>query len=254
MRSPRTTKTIACVLSAALALQGCGTPAATTQEQSTGTAAGQQSASDGAQTEATKALAEVDASSTVDSSLAEKLQDAVFDYITADLDADGNPQNLEVQEVKAVYLSKEYLEQYAFNTKETKFFGSTLGELEARFGGEKYVFDLDENGKTIVHAVSDYDDTFERVTEVALMGAGVVLVAVTITVATGGAAPTTALVACSSKAAGPLIANAPKIALMATSAAVSLNSEGDVSDAAGNVAFDIAEDFVMEGIGGFVTA
>ena len=253
MRRTNSKKLLACTLSVALTLQGCGTPAATTQTEDTG------SASTATGTAATDPLSDVDGSAAPDSGLAEKLQDAVYDYIVHDLDEaeaqdTQGAQDLEVQEVKTVYLSKEYLEQYSFNTKQTKFFGSTLGELEAQFGDEKYVFDLDENGKTVVHAVNDFNNTFEEVSKVALAGAGVILVCVTIGVATGGVAPTTALVACSAKAAGPIVANAPKIAAMAVSAAISINGEGAVADAAGNVAFDIAEDFTMQALGGTLTA
>lgn len=253
MRRANSKKLLACTLSVALTLQGCGTPAATTQTEDSG------SADTAAQATTNDSLADVDASAAPDSDLAEKLQDAVYNYIVQDLDEaeaqdTQGDQDLEVQEVKTVYLSKEYLEQYSFNTKETKFFGSTLGELEAQFGDEKYVFDLDENGKTVVHAVDDFDNTFEEVSKVALAGAGVILVCVTIGVATGGVAPTTALVACSAKAAGPIAANAPKIAAMAVSAAISINGEGAVADAAGNVAFDIAEDFTMQALGGTLTA
>lgn len=253
MRRTNSKKLLACTLSVALTLQGCGTPAATTQTTDTG------SASTAAETAATDPLSDVDASAAPDSGLAEKLQDAVYDYIVHDLDEaeaqdTQGAQDLEVQEVKTVYLSKEYLEQYSFNTKETKFFGSTLGELEAQFGDEKYVFDLDENGKTVVHAVDDFDNTFEEVSKVALAGAGVILVCVTIGVATGGVAPTTALVACSAKAAGPIAAAAPTIALMATKTAVTIYNGGDVVEEASDLVFDLSENLVVDAIGGTLTA
>ncbi len=233
-------KFIAFPLCFALALQGCGVPAqsSTTNEEP----ATQETAQT---TEDNRKIS--------DASFVENLQDSVYNLIVDDLDENGNTQQLEVQEVKAVYLSKEYIEQYSFNSKETKFFGSTLGELEAKFGDQKYVFDIDENGKTVCHAVDDFNDTFDQVTKVALVGTGVIIISVTIVCATGGA-PVTALVACTGSSAGAITANQAHIALMAASAAVAIFDDGDVGNAAKGIAFDTGSDFIMQAIGGATSA
>ena len=233
-------KLIAFPLCFALALQGCGVPAqsSTTDEEP----AAQETAQT---TEDNRKIS--------DAGFVENLQDSVYNLIVDDLDESGNTQQVEVQEVKAVYLSKEYIEQYSFNSKETKFFGSTLGELEAKFGDQKYVFDIDENGKTVCHAVDDFDDTFDQVTKVALVGTGVILISVTIVCVTGGA-PVTALVACTGSSAGAITANQAHIALMAASAAVAIFDDGDVGNAAKDIAFDTGSDFIMQAIGGATTA
>lgn len=132
-------------------------------------------------------------------------------------------------------------------------FGSTLGELEARFGDQKYVFDIDENGKTACHAVDDFDDTFDKVTKVALVGTGVILISVTIVCVTGGA-PVTALVACTGQTAGAITANQAHIALMAASTAIAIFDNGDVGEAAKDVAFGTGSDFIMQAIGGATIA
>lgn len=231
-------KLIAFPLCFALALQGCGVPAqsSTTDEEP----AAQETAQT---TEDNRKIS--------DAGFVENLQDSVYNLIVDDLDESGNTQQIEVKEVKAVYLSKEYIEQYSFNSKETKFFGSTLGELEAKFGDQKYVFDIDENGKTVCHAVDDFDDTFDQVTKVALVGTGVILISVTIVCVTGGA-PVTALVACTGSSAGAITANQAYIALMAASAAVAIFDDGDVGNAAKDIAFDTGSDFIMQAIGGTV--
>ena len=233
-------KLIAFPLCFALALQGCGVPAqsSTTDEEP----AAQETAQT---TEDNRKIS--------DAGFVENLQDSVYNLIVDDLDESGNTQQVEVKEVKAVYLSKEYIEQYSFNSKETKFFGSTLGELEAKFGDQKYVFDIDENGKTVCHAVDDFDDTFDQVTKVALVGTGVILISVTIVCVTGGA-PVTALVACTGSSAGAITANQAHIALMAASAAVAIFDDGDVGNAAKDIAFDTGSDFIMQAIGGATTA
>lgn len=49
-----------------------------------------------------------------------------------------------VENVQAVYISQEYLDELAFNSQENVYFGYTLSELNAQFQGEKYIFTLGE--------------------------------------------------------------------------------------------------------------
>lgn len=225
----------------ALALQGCGAPA------QTGNVANSATSQESAQpvTSNNQKMSDAD--------FVKKLEDSVYQLIVKDLDENGNRKDLQVQDVKAVYLSKEYLEQYTYNTKETKFFGTTLGELEKKFDKQKYVFDIDENGKTTCHAVGDFDNTFEEVTQAALLGSGVILISVTIVCVTGGA-PVTALVACTANSAPAITANQAHLALLAASSAVAIFDDGDVGDAAKDIAFDTGSDFVMQAIGGNAAA
>ena len=234
-------KAIVFPLCLALALQGCGVPAQ------------QESGSEKTST-AQETTQPVENNQKIsDASFVQNLQDSVYDMIVSDLDENGNEKQIEVQEVKAVYLSKEYIEQYSFNSKETKFFGSTLGELEAKFGDQKYVFDIDENGKTVCHAVNDFDNTFEQVQQVAILGTGVILISVTLMCATSGA-PVTALVACTGPTASAITANQGQIALLAASSAVAMFDNGDVGEAAKDIAFDTGSDFIMQAIGGATVA
>ena len=234
-------KAIAVPLCLALALQGCGVPAqtgngsdpATSQESAQSVTGNEQKMSD--------------------ASFIKKLEDDIYRSIVDDLDENGNRKDLQVQDVKAVYLSKEYLEQYTYNTKETKFFGTTLGELEKKFDKQKYVFDIDENGRTVSHAVDDFDNTFDEVTQAALLGTGVILISVTIVCVTGGA-PVTALVACTANSAPAITANQAHLALLAASSAIAIFDDGDVGDAAKDIAFDTGSDFVMQAIGGNAVA
>lgn len=230
---------VAFPLCLALSFQGCGVPA-----QSSGNG----DANEAATTQGTSQNAN-SSQKISDASFVQTLQDSVYDLIVDDLDESGNEKQIEVQEVKAVYLSKEYIEQYSFNSKETKFFGTTLAELEAKFGNQKYVFDIDENGKTVCHAVDDFDNTFEEVSKVALIGGGVILLSVTLVCATGGA-PVTALVACTGPSAGAITANQAQLALLAASSAIAIFDNGDVGGAAKDIAFDTGSDFIMQAISG----
>lgn len=108
-----------------------------------------------------------------------------------------------VENVEAVYISKEYLDELEYNSLENIFFGYTLSELEEQFVGTKYVFTLGEDGQTVVQELEEYDDTFDRVIKNVAIGTGVILICVTVSVVSGGAgAPAVSMIfAASAKSA-----------------------------------------------------
>lgn len=101
-----------------------------------------------------------------------------------------------VDSVQTVYYSKEYIDQLTYNSQENVYFGFTQSQLDKQFQGKKYVFTLDENsGKTIVEEVETYEDhTTEEVLKNVAIGSGVILVCVTVSVATGGTAPAISMI------------------------------------------------------------
>ncbi len=90
-----------------------------------------------------------------------------------------------IEDVAAVYVSKEYLEELAFNTRRNIYFGYTLEEIEAQFGDKRYVFTLGEDGTTVVKAFEGYDETFNQVARNVAVGTGVILVCVTVSFVSG---------------------------------------------------------------------
>ena len=50
-----------------------------------------------------------------------------------------------VEDVKATYVSKEYLDELAYNSKSNIYFGYNLEDVEKEFGNEKYIFTCDES-------------------------------------------------------------------------------------------------------------
>lgn len=92
-----------------------------------------------------------------------------------------------VENVSAVYISQEYLDELAYNSRSNIFFGYTLEELDAQFQGTRYVFTLGEGDETIVEPFEDYDDVFDCVIKNVAVGTGVIMVCVTVSVVTGGA-------------------------------------------------------------------
>ena len=110
----------------------------------------------------------------------------VEDNIYSDLVARFDSEDYIVESVNAVYVSEEYLEEVAYNSKSNVYFGYTLEELDAQFQGTRYIFSLGENGDTVVEEFARYDDTYDRVIKNVAIGTGVILVCVTVSVVSGG--------------------------------------------------------------------
>lgn len=110
----------------------------------------------------------------------------VEDNIYSDLVARFDSEDYIVESVNAVYVSEEYLEEAAYNSKSNVYFGYTLEELDAQFQGTRYIFSLGENGETIVEEFTEYDDTYNRVIKNVAIGTGVILVCVTVSVVSSG--------------------------------------------------------------------
>lgn len=114
-----------------------------------------------------------------------------------------NSEDYVVENVSAVYISKEYLEEMAFNSQANVYFGYTLAELDEVFGGDSYIFTLGDDGKTKVQKLQAIDDdkTQEMIRNVAI-GTGVILVCVTVSaVSAGPASAVSAIFAASAKSA-----------------------------------------------------
>ncbi len=118
-----------------------------------------------------------------DSDLMRYVEDMVYTDLVNQLDSD----DYFVENVEAVYVSKEYLEEVAYNSQENIYFGYKLSEIEEAFQGQEYIFTLGENGQTEVVPFEEYDDTFEKVARNVAIGTGVILLCVTVSVVTGGA-------------------------------------------------------------------
>ena len=110
----------------------------------------------------------------------------VEDNIYSDLVARFDSEDYIVESVNAVYVSEEYLEEVAYNSKSNVYFGYALEELDAQFQGTRYIFSLGKNGETVVEEFARYDDTYDRVIKNVAIGTGVILVCVTVSVVSGG--------------------------------------------------------------------
>lgn len=111
----------------------------------------------------------------------------IEDLIYADTITALDSEEYFVESVNAVYISKEYLEEVAFNSQSNIYFGYTLDELNALFQGTRYIFTLGENGNTTVQELQEIEDVnTETILKNVAIGTGVILVCVTVSVVSAG--------------------------------------------------------------------
>lgn len=125
-----------------------------------------------------------------DPELLQYVEDSIYAELEMQLDSDAYL----IENITTSYVSQEYLDEVAYNSKSNVYFGYTVTELDEFFQGTRYVFALDENGQTIVQEMQMVDDsaTGEIIKNVAI-GTGLILVCVTVSYFTGGTATPTAV-------------------------------------------------------------
>ena len=195
-------KVIALILSSVLLFCGCS-KATVVESQSSSSISSSftTETSDSSAPESTSETTEADNGyrDLGDPDLLDYIEDTAYEELVNQIDND----KYVVQNVEAIYISEEYLEELEYNSKQNIFFGYTLDEVDAQFKGDRYVFTLGDEGETVVKPFESYDETTEKIIRNVAIGTGVILVCVVITVATEGAgAPAAcAIFACAAKGA-----------------------------------------------------
>lgn len=198
-------KIIALLLACAIALTGCkadnngNTTSAQTSNTTTATSISETTAESSTASTSVSELTDV-LTTTVDDAITDDvvipefsgINDPAFmqyldDQVYSDLEVTFGSDDYVIESIDSIYISKEYLDELEYNSQSNIFFGYTLNELEEQFQGTKYVFTLGENGATTVKAFEEYDDTYERALKKIAIGAGVILICVTVSVVTAGA-------------------------------------------------------------------
>ena len=137
----------------------------------------------------------------------EELMTYVEDAIYSELVSTLNSDEYYIENVSAVYISQEYIDELTYNSKSNVYFGYTLEEIDAQFQGTRYVFTLGEDGDTVVQPFEAYDDTYEQIIKNVAIGTGVILVCVTVSVVTAGAgAPAVSLIFATAAKTGTIMA------------------------------------------------
>lgn len=138
-----------------------------------------------------------------DKRLLRYVQDNIYSELIRDLDSD----EYYVENVNAIYISKEYIEELAFNSQSNIFFGYTLDELNEQFSDTQFAFGLGDDGTTIVYEIEDYDDTYEQVIKDVAIGSGVILICVIVSaVSSGTGVPAISMIFAASAKTGSIFA------------------------------------------------
>ena len=138
-----------------------------------------------------------------DPNLLRYTEDTIYENLVNALDSD----EYFVENVSAIYISQEYIDELAYNSQANIYFGYTLQELSEQFQGKKYVFTLGDDGTTIVTEFEDYDDTYDRALKNVAIGTGVILVCVTVSIVSGGlGAPAVSMIFAASAKTGTIMA------------------------------------------------
>ena len=184
-----------------------------------------------------------------DPNLLRYVEGSVFSDLTMRFDG----TDYRIENVTAGYMSKEYLEEVAYNSQANVFFGYTLDELDAQFQGTRYVFTLGANGETEVVPFEAYDDTYERVLMNVAIGTGVILICVTVSVVTAGAgAPAISLIfATSAKTAAIYAAESGAVSAVIAGTVTGIQT-GDFDAALKAGALAGSESFKWGAIGGSI--
>lgn len=187
-----------------------------------------------------------------DENLLPYIEDAVYSQLVSDLDSD----EFFIENITAVYVSKEYLTELAYNSKENVFFGYSLSGLNDYFQGTRYVFTVDENGQTTVEPLQTVQDTtYEKMIKNVSVGTGVILVCVTVSAVTGGlgTAPAVSMIfAVAAKTAAACALSGTLISGV-SAAAIKGYETGDLSEALKAGALGASEGYKWGAISGAIT-
>lgn len=125
-----------------------------------------------------------------DENLLRYMEDVIYEDTIENI----NNEDCVVEEVQAVYISKEYIEELSYNSQSNIYFGYTLDELNKQFQGNRYIFTLGDDGKTVVQELEEIPNTTgQTMLKNVLIGSGIILVCSTVSFVTAAAGAPVAL-------------------------------------------------------------
>lgn len=137
-----------------------------------------------------------------DKKLLHYLENQVYENLVQTLNSD----EYFVENVQAIYKSKEYLDEVEYNSKENIYFGYKLTDLEELFKGEKYIFTSGEDGKVSVQPFQKNEDVFQEVLTNVAVGAGTIVICITVSSLTTISAPAVSVIFAASAKSGATLA------------------------------------------------
>lgn len=237
-------KIVAFLLCICIVLSGCSFDQAIDTEAETGSIQSQSDTQGITEEEETPEFANLS-----DLELCSYLEENIYTDVITTLDS----QDYLVQDVKTTYVSKEYLEELAYNSKSNIYFGYDLADVEKAFGDEKYIFTCDESGNTVVQKYETYDDTFDQVVQNVAVGSGVILICVTVSaVSAGVSAPAVSVIFAAAAKTGTLMAVESAAIGAAITATVTSIQTHDVNETLKQTALSASQEFKFGAIFGAV--
>lgn len=186
-----------------------------------------------------------------DENLTAYIEDSVYTQLVTELDS----TEFFVENVSAVYVSQEYLQELAYNSQSNVFFGYSLTELDEYFQGTRYVFTLGADGQTTVEPLQVVEDsTYDQMLKNIAIGTGVILVCVTVSVVSAGAgAPAVSMIFAVAAKTGTICALSGATISGVTSAVVKGYQTGDLNEALKAGALGASEGYKWGAISGALT-
>lgn len=185
-----------------------------------------------------------------DKNLLPYLEDTVYQALIENVDS----EQYFVENVKAIYISDEYLEELQFNSKANVYFGYTLDELEQQFQGERYIFTLSETNETIAKPWEPYDNPMDTVIRNVAVGTGVILLCVTVSAVSAGAgAPAMCMIFAVAAKTGTVAALSGGAIAGVAGGIVEYAKTGDINQALTKAAVSGSEGFKWGAISGAIS-
>ena len=185
-----------------------------------------------------------------DPALLPYIEDTLYQELVNSLNSD----EYFVENVSAIYISQEYLDELAYNSQVNIFFGYTLAELDEQFQETKYVFTLGDNNETVVEPFEAYDDTYDRVLRNVAVGTGVILICVTVSVVSAGVgAPAVSMIFAAAAKSGTVMAFSGGVLGGVSASIVTGIQTGDMDAALKSAALAGSEAFKWGAIGGSIS-
>lgn len=159
-----------------------------------------------------------------------------------------------VENVSAVYISKEYLDEVAFNSKANIYFGYTLDDLDGIFQGTKYIFTLSDSGNTTVQELQEIKDvSTETMLKNVAIGTGVILICVTVSIVSAGAgAPAVSMIFAASAEGAKTFAVSSAVLGGISAGIVRGIQTGDLNEALQTAAMSATEGFKWGAVSGAI--
>lgn len=185
-----------------------------------------------------------------DPGLTTYMKDSIYTELVDELNSEG----YFVENVEAIYISQEYIDELTYNSQENIFFGYTLSDLDTQFQGKPYIFTLGENGETVVRERIPYDDTLDAIMKNVAIGTGVILICVTVSVVSGGvSAPAVSMIFATAAKTGTIMAvESAAIGGTASAVTTAISTGGNLEETMKSAALGASEGFKVGAIMGTV--